>query len=222
MMDNNVIQKCIDFAYECLINTDVVHPEIKDYAKTYRFEHSLRVMQNAKMLAEVEIEKGSNVNLLTCMISSILHDIGKFKCFIIDEEHGILGSKMARPFLEGLGLEKKQIDDICYCISAHSGNFKVYEYEDILEAHIVQEADDIDRYGMYRVYCQISDYEAEESSFEGKANRAKRYIEKLNRELEKVIAVTDLGKKIITEEIKLQILALTGYYEQMAKTKGIE
>lgn len=216
------INKATKFAYECLINTKVVNDEIKDYAKVYRYEHSLRVGQNAKVLAEADIKDGHNTNLFVCCMGGVLHDIGKFQNYIeTDKSHGMCGALMARPFLEGLGLDEKTIGDICFSIASHSGDYHQYEYPDIREAHIVEEADDCDRYSMYRVLAKISDWEEESNSRDKIIEKCSNYIERMKRDLGRVNCLTKLGNVTLKNNIQTQIDAFNLYKIQVERTKEI-
>lgn len=222
-LEMDMIHKATLFAYECLINTKVEDPEIVDHAKKYRYEHSLRVAQNAKIIALKDIEDGHDVNIFVCVMAGVLHDIGKFQNFIeTDKNHGLIGAIMARPFLESLCLDDKTINDICYCISSHSGDYHDMDYEEIREAHIVEEADDIDRYSMYRVLAKISDWEYESKSNEEIIEKCSNYIERMKRDLGRVNCLTKYGNSELKKNIQTQIDAFNLYKTQVERTKEIE
>ncbi|MCL2812514.1 MAG: HD domain-containing protein [Clostridia bacterium] len=134
--------KAIDFLRDKL-NASVVIDEVE---KRYRFEHSLRVASIAQEIAEKE---GQDVLITT--LAAILHDVGKFDTEI-NEDHGRVSADVARPFLGTLGISQKQEDDIHYCIAVHVDGEAGYDYENIGEAETVSDADNIDRFGVYRIY----------------------------------------------------------------------
>lgn len=137
--------KAINFLYEKL-NSSI---NIDDIEKRYRFEHSLRVANIAKNIAEKE-----NQDVFITTMAAILHDVGKFVTEI-NEDHGRVSADVARPFLNTLGVSKKQEDDIHYCIAVHVDGKAGYDYGSITEAETVSDADNIDRFGVYRIYQNL-------------------------------------------------------------------
>lgn len=119
---------------------------IDEVEKRYRYEHSLRVAYVAKTIAEKE-----NQNVFVATLAAILHDVGKFDTEIFDD-HGRVSADVALPFLETLGIREELIKDIHYCIAKHVDDNAGYEYADIPEANTVSDADNIDRFGTYRIY----------------------------------------------------------------------
>ena len=58
---------------------------------------------------------------------------------------------MSRPLLEELGYSEEQIGNICYAIAVHVDDKADFEHPHTLEADIVSDADNIDRFGAYRI-----------------------------------------------------------------------
>ena len=220
---NEMLKKAYDFAYECLIHTKVNTPDMSDVAKYYRYEHSLRVATWGKMLASDAKKHGMEVDEFVIRMACILHDIGKFEAFLIpNESHGLVGSKMARPFLKSLGLDDKTVEDICYCIACHSGDYHQYEYEEIIEAHFVEEADDIDRYGMLRVLAKTGDWKAQSKDIDELVGKIDSYIARLRRHLNNMHCVSPKAGKLLKKQINLQIGAFYGYKKQMLATVDVD
>ena len=220
---NALLKKAYEYAYECLINTKVVTDDMSDIAKYYRYEHSLRVASFGKMLVKDARKRGMEVDEFTVRMACVLHDIGKFEAFLIpNQSHGLVGSNMARPFLKGLGIDDKTVEDICYCIACHSGDYHQYEYEEIIEAHFVEEADDLDRYGMLRVLAKIGDWKAQSKSMAELIGRIDAYIERLKRHLSKLHCVSPKADKMLRKQIRLQIDAFYGYRKQMVATVDVD
>lgn len=221
--ENKCLKAAQDFAYECLINTKVITEDMSQIAKTYRYEHSLRVYRCGEMLADDMIKRGFKVNKFVVLMACMLHDIGKFEAFLIpNKSHGLVGSEMARPFLKELGIDDKTCEDICYCIACHSGEYNQYDYEDIIEAHLTEEADDIDRYGMLRVLAKISDWHASCSDSKSFIEKSDNYCLRLENHKAKMHCVSPLARKILEQEINLQIDAFKGYRDQYARTVGVD
>lgn len=122
------------------------HPE----ARSYRLEHTFRVARIGAAIARAE---GMDEEAMT--IACLLHDVSY--CYpLLDreswQEHGRLAARLARPFLESLGLEAAVIRDICYGIAIHVDDKADCEGERTPFALTVGDADNIDRFDVYRLY----------------------------------------------------------------------
>ena len=214
-----LLKKAQEFAYDCLINTKVEAEDMSELAKWYRYEHSLRVASFGKMLVDDAKKRGMSVDEFTVRMACMLHDIGKFEAFLIPNmSHGLVGAKMARPFLKSLGIDDKTIEDICWCITCHSGEYDQYEYVDLIEAHFTEEADDIDRYGMLRVLAKIGDWKESSKDYLEVIEKIDKYIASLRHHKKNIKCTSPKAEKIIRKEINLQIEAFYGYRKQMALT----
>ena len=126
---------------------DYLKLKVKD---TYRLAHSYRVANIGKKIAEKE---GLNVEDL--MIACLLHDVSYCIPFKTQDEwqnHGRVSSKMVREFLESINYPKERIHDICFSIAIHVDLKADFEGEYNAFSLSVQEADNIDRVGAYRLY----------------------------------------------------------------------
>ena len=126
---------------------DYLKSKIKD---TYRLAHSYRVANIGKEIAEKE---GLNVEDL--MIACLLHDVSYCTPFKTQDEwqnHGRVSSKMVREFLESIDYSKERIQNICYAIAIHVDLKADFDGEYNAFTLSVQEADNIDRVGAYRLY----------------------------------------------------------------------
>lgn len=219
----HLLKKAQEFAYECLINTKVDVEDMSEVAKWYRYEHSLRVANFGKMLVDDAKKRGIEVDEFTVRMACTLHDIGKFEAFLIPNmSHGLVGANMARPFLKSIGIDDKTTEDICWCITCHSGEFDQYEYDDIIEAHFTEEADDIDRYGMLRVLAKIGDWKESSANYLEVIDKVDKYIARLRRHKKNLHCTSPKAEKILRKEINLQIEAFYGYRKQMALTTDPE
>ena len=89
------------------------HPADRDY----RLEHSYRVANIAKAIAEAE-----GFNVTYAVIAGLLHDIAYCEEMVSREDrmnHGRRSAAIARPFLESLGLPADAVNEICYGIAIH-------------------------------------------------------------------------------------------------------
>ena len=221
--DIDLLKKAQEFAYECLINTKVNVYDMSDVAKWYRYEHSLRVASWGKMLVKDAKRRGIEVDEFVVRMACMLHDIGKFEAFLIpNKSHGLVGSEMARPFLKSLGIDDKTTEDICYCIACHSGDYHQYEYDEILEAHYVEEADDLDRYGFLRVLAKIGDWKESSKTMDELISKIDSYVLRLKRHLKNMNPKSPLANKLLKKQIKLQIDSFLGYRKQMLATVGAD
>jgi len=160
----------------------------------YRWQHTLRVAQFGKVIAENET---ADVELVVA--ACLLHDIAWFDTTAENSrEHGRLGAEQAKPFLESLGYTSQQIENICDCIAAHvmDGN------PSTPEAKIVSDADDVDRYGPYRIlqWC-ISDI----GDYEKLAAKLNERIKRLEHYREENPLFTPTGQQLFAEQLNLQL-----------------
>ncbi len=106
------------------------------------------------------IAENEDADVELVVASCILHDIAWFDTNSDNSrEHGRIGSEKAKPILESLGYNKEQIDTICYAISTHVDE----DNPETLEAKIISDADNVDRFGPYRIlqwcFADIEDYD---------------------------------------------------------------
>jgi uncharacterized protein len=163
----------------------------------YRWLHTLRVTNIGKMLAE---EEGGDVE--TVAIACLLHDIAWFDDPVNHREHGRNSARLVRPFLAELGYNEEEIKAICYPIAAHVDDKADFEYPHTLEAKIVSDADNIDRFDAYRIllYCrlEIDDFKALVEKLEERLVTLKDYRSRR-------IMGTDTGHRLWNEKLDQQI-----------------
>lgn len=94
--------------------------------KAYRLEHSYRVANIGKTIAEKE-----GFDETEMIIACLLHDVSYCETFGEDgwKDHGRTAAQISRPFLHGLGLPKSWINDICYGIAIHVDDEADFEGE---------------------------------------------------------------------------------------------
>ena len=116
----------------------------------YRLEHSYRVANIAKGIAEKE-----GFDVTDAVIAGLLHDIAYCEEMVTKDDrrnHGRRGAEIARPFLESLGLSADRINAICYGIAIHVDDTSSFEWERTPFSETVGDADNIDRFDVYRIY----------------------------------------------------------------------
>ena len=125
------------------------HPD----AKAYRLEHSYRVANIAREIAQAE-----GFDETELVIACLLHDVSY--CEEFGEtgwaEHGRRSAQIARPLLAELGLAEARIHDICYGIAIHVDDQADFSGERTPFALTVGDADNIDRFDVYRIHETLS------------------------------------------------------------------
>ena len=118
--------------------------------RDYRLEHSYRVANIAKAIAEAE-----GFDVTNAVIAGLLHDIAYCEEMISREDrmnHGRRSAAIARPFLESLGLSVDAVNETCYGIAIHVDDEADFEWERTPFCETVGDADNIDRFDAYRIY----------------------------------------------------------------------
>lgn len=206
------IQKLADFAreylkasYEKRQDKDKLNRYLSGF--DYRWQHTQRVAQFGRLIAESE---GADVELV--LAACILHDIAWFDVNDANSrEHGNIGAEIARPVLEGLGYTPEQVENICYSIASHV----TVEDPETLEANIVSDADNVDRFGPYRIlqwcYSDIDDYEK-------LADKLRERIQRLEYYRENNPLATETGRQLFAEQLHLQILFFSEFVGEKSLT----
>jgi uncharacterized protein len=160
----------------------------------YRWLHTLRVAQFGKIIAENE-----NADVELVVAACLLHDVAWFDATAENSrEHGRMGAVTARPCLEEMGYSADKIDRICYAIASHVDE----DNPTSLEAQILSDADNVDRFGPYRIlqwcYADITDYEKLAAKLSERIQRLEGY-----REQNPLFTLT--GQQLFAEQLNLQI-----------------
>jgi putative nucleotidyltransferase with HDIG domain len=209
---NERIQKIADFAREYLEKSYAKRQD-KDELKRflsgfdYRWQHTQRVAQFGKVIAESE---GADVELIVA--ACLLHDIAWFDVTGENSrDHGNIGAEVARPFLSSLDYTPGQVENICYSIASHV----TVENPETLEANILSDADNVDRFGPYRIlqwcFSDIDDYEKLSDKLSERIQRLERY--RANNPLS-----TETGKQLFAEQLHLQILFFSEFVGEKSLT----
>ena len=198
---NAHLQKIADFSHNYLNDSyqkrskkDKVNLDRYLLGVDYRWKHTLRVAQFGKVIAENE---AADVELVVA--ACLLHDIAWFDTDAENNrEHGRIGAEKAQPFLESLGYNRKQIKNICYSIASHVDE----DNPNTLEAKVVSDADNVDRFGPYRIlqwcFSDINDYEK-------LANKLNERIQRLEQYREDNPLSTPTGPQLFAEQLNLQL-----------------
>lgn len=177
-------------------------------AMEYRLQHSYRVANIGKVIAQKE-----GFDVTEMVIACLLHDVshtGEWKSTEEWRDHGINSAKIARPFLETLGLTKERIDDMCEGIAIHVGDIVDLEGKSTAFARTVGEADNMDRFDAYRIYETLQFNKFSEMDFEAKVEKVNSTLSKLNGYLE-----LKLGTRTAEEIWKQRLTFYITFYKKL-------
>ena len=148
----------------------------------YRYEHSLRVASIA-----LDIAKKEGLDEDRCYIGALLHDLGYSVPYDNPKEyvnHGRIGAKLARPFLESLGYSEEEVNEICYGIAIHVDDKTDFEGKRTALAVTIGDADNIDRYDAFRIYDRLTWVDYKNLSLEKQKEHVDTVLSSLNKYLD--------------------------------------
>lgn len=174
-MNRVLIEKTEEF----LKKTFAASPYLQEHPAegAYRLEHSYRVANIAK-----EIARAEGFDVTQAVMAGLLHDIAYCEEMATREDrrnHGRRSAALARPFLEGLGLDEKAVNEICYGIAIHVDDEADFEWERSPFCETVGDADNIDRFDAYRIYETLEYLKFSEMPLEEKRERIDSTLERL-------------------------------------------
>ena len=176
MLDREKVRKTEEFVKSRFDagNYLSAHPE----AKAYRLEHTYRVANIGRQIAAKE-----GFDETEMVIACLLHDVSYCEDFGEEgwKEHGRRSAKIARPFLTELGLPEDRIGDICYGIAIHVDDEADFPGEKTPFALSVGDADNIDRFDVYRIHEILSGDGFLEKSFEEKQEYTAKRLERIQQ-----------------------------------------
>ena len=148
----------------------------------YRYEHSLRVASIA-----LDIAKKEGLDEDRCYIGALLHDLGYSVPYDNPKEyvnHGRIGAKLARPFLESLGYSEDEVNEICYGIAIHVDDKADFEGKRTALAVTIGDADNIDRFDAFRIYDKLTWVDYKNLSLEKQREHVDTVLSSLNKYLD--------------------------------------
>ena len=205
-MDTEMISKIEAFLKDTFAESSYLqaHPTDRDY----RLEHSYRVANIAKTIAEAE-----GFDVTYAVIAGLLHDIAYCEEMVTREDrinHGRRSAAIARPLLENLGLPADAVKEICYGIAIHVDDEADFEWERTPFCETVGDADNIDRFDAYRIYETLEYIKFSEMSLDDKREKVASTIEKLTRFKEMKLG-TATAKNLWLQRLDYYI----GFYEKL-------
>lgn len=147
----------------------------------YRYEHSLRVASIA-----LDIAKKEGLDEERCYIGALLHDIGYSVPYNDQSEyinHGRIGARIARPFLESLGYNEEEVNEMCFGIAIHVDDKADFEGKRTPLAVTIGDADNIDRFDAFRIYDCLTWVDYKNLSLEKQKEHVDSTLNKLNQYL---------------------------------------
>lgn len=181
--------------------------------RDYRLEHSYRVANIAKAIAEAE-----GFDVTNAVIAGLLHDIAYCEEMVTREDrmnHGRRSAAIARPFLESLGLSVDAVNEICYGIAIHVDDVADFRWERTPFCETVGDADNIDRFDAYRIYETLEYLNFSKMNLDDKREKVGSTIEKLNRFKEMKLG-TATAKNLWIQRLDYYI----GFYEKLKAQLG--
>lgn len=216
-INRELISKTENFLKETFDNSEFLNAHPSD--KEYRLQHSYRVANIGKKIAQAE-----GFDVTETVIACLLHDISYCETFSDFEKdwknHGRSAARIARPFLEGLGLESDCINDICYGIAIHVDDEADFEWERTPFAETVGDADNIDRFDVYRIYESLQYCKFSEMSFAEKQEKVDSMLKRLH-ELKEMKLGTKTAEMIWKERIAYYISFYEKLKEQLVNSTEI-
>ena len=176
--------------------------------RDYRLEHSYRVANIAKAIAEAE-----GFNVTYAVIAGLLHDVAYCEEMVTREDrmnHGRRSATIARPFLESLGLSADAVNEICYGIAIHVDDEADFQWERTPFCETVGDADNIDRFDAYRIYETLEFLKFSKMNLADKQAKVVSTIEKLNRFKEMKLG-TATAQRMWKERLEFYI----SFYEKL-------
>lgn len=197
----SILEKAEEFLKESLAESAYFkeHPSEGEY----RLQHSYRVANIGKMIAEAE---GFPVEEFT--VACLLHDIAYRETFTSEEDwknHGRRSAEITRPFLLDAGVDAKLTEELCYGIAIHVDDEADFEHENTPMALSIQDADNIDRIDAYRIYETLQVLQFSEMPYDQKKKLVDQNLINLEDYLQLTLA-TPSATKLWRERI--------GFYQQ--------
>lgn len=172
------------------------------HSKNYRYEHSIRVANIGRVIAE---EEGFDVEAF--MVACLLHDISYVEEFKKENDwlgHGRRAAYMVKDFIESLGFAREVTNDILYGIAIHVDDVSDFLGVRTPFALAICDADNIDRFDTYRIFETLKYEKFDELSLDEKMDVCRNRLSNLKRLLSKDYA-TPTSTKLFHEKLEFQL-----------------
>lgn len=215
-LNRKLIRKTEEFLVQKLNEGEYLNLNPAD--KRYRIEHSYRVANICRIIAEKE---GFDETAL--VIAGLLHDVSYCLEFKFKDDwlnHGRASAGIARPFLESLRLPQEQIDEICYGIAIHVDEKADFEGRKTPFALSVGDADNLDRFDAYRIHEGLQYRKFTEMTLEEKKTTVDSLLNQLHG-LRGLELGTSAAKAIWMERIDFYIAFYQKLKSQLSNSSSI-
>lgn len=128
----------------------------------YRYQHSMRVMNYCKKIAQLPSFKDKEINIEALLAAALFHDIGKIVAvdkdgLLVygnygDKSHEIVGAEIAPKYLKKYTNDEKLIELICLIIREQDRNVPVTR----IESNIIKDSDRLDHAGVTHIWCSVT------------------------------------------------------------------
>lgn len=188
-------------------------------AKEYRIEHTYRVANIGRQIAEKE-----GFGVAEMVVACLLHDVSYCEDFGKDEsgwkDHGRRSSHIARPFLRSLCLAEDRVNDICYGIAIHVDDEADFEGVRTPFALTVGDADNIDRFDAYRIHETLCCDRFLELAYDEKLAYAEKKLARL-RGLKKTPMATPSAQELWDGRLSFYTEFYEKLLDQLKKSKEV-
>ena len=205
-MNRELISKTEEFLKTTFAESEYLKANAAESA--YRLEHSYRVANIAKSIAEAE-----GFDVTKAVMAALLHDIAYCEEMPNREDklnHGRRSAAIARPFLESLCMKSEDINDICYGIAIHVDDAADFDWPRTAFSEVVGDADNIDRFDAYRIYETLEYIGFSKMSLGEKREEVTRVLERLCK-LKEMKLGSASAMKIWLERLEYY----RGFYEKL-------
>ena len=184
-----------------------------DWQRYYRLEHSMRV---ANIGAYIARKEGMDEEEMIC--ACLLHDAAYFRGFKDRQEwvdHGRNSAKIAKPVFESLGFTDSQVEEMCFGISTHVDEEKDFPRPWTVFERTIRNADDIDRYDVYRLYETLQMAHFEEMNLNNKILFLEKRIDLLSNHNPEPAMVTKTAQQLWEDHVAFQVNFLRRMVKQL-------
>lgn len=195
---------------------EFLNPQSDDYYWTYRYEHSLRVANWGKRIAE-----GEGWDTEPLVMACLLHDIGYPACKTAADfdKHAVISAEVAEAFLKNINYDVDLTKRICNAIAVHD------RWNDIPTdvtpfGLSVRDADDLDRFDVMRL-CLSGAKDIGEHSANDITVISEKRLKSLD-EWENRICGTLTAKMFWEEELRIRRQLYENLKMQMQRTLDME
>ncbi len=176
-MDTERIRKTEAFLKDTFQNSPYLSARPQELA--YRLEHSYRVANIGKQIAQAE-----GFDVTNMVIACLLHDISYCQEMPTRQarmDHGRLSARIAAPFLEELGIPREEAMDILCGIAIHVDDEAGFPCQRTPFAETIGDADNIDRFDAYRIYETLEHSGFRQLPLEEKQKQVETTLTQLSR-----------------------------------------